>query len=90
MLWGDDMTAIILTGQELLDIYDASGRSVNLAVLQNKADEMFPERQAHLYLRQGAGRGFIDADGKLLTAKFTIGCGPECIAVLGDGSAKIY
>lgn len=84
------MSAVILTAQELIAIYEKSGQSVDQSVLQKTADAMFARPGATIYVRKGAGRGFVDDDGKLIHAAYTIGCGPEMIAVFGDRSSKVY
>lgn len=89
MLGGDDMlqNSKLTTEMQsrLLAVYD-DVRSVDRDALQTRYDEVYGTGDV-IYVNDGAGRGFVDADGVLHKAAYSIGIGADCIAIMKDKTA---
>jgi hypothetical protein len=79
-----------LEAEQIVQVYEAAGRSIDVAVLQKKSDEMFPEAGVKWYRIDKSFKGFIDENGVMRKAKYTIGTGPTWAGVMEDGSALPY
>lgn len=79
-----------LTKEQMVEVYEAAGRSIDPAVLQEVSDRMFPDSEVRWYRSIGSFRGFIDADGVMHKAVYTLGTGPNWVGVMEDGTAIPY
>lgn len=79
-----------LTKEQMVEVYEASGRSVDPKVLQDISDQMFPDSEVRWYRLEGSFKGFVDEDGVMHKAKFTLGTGPNWVGVLENGTALPY
>ena len=79
------------TIEQLVTIYEESGRSTNFSELQAKARELYPDNDAPLYFCQGGFAGFDRGDGIHEKPAYTLGS-HMCrnIAVLKDGRTEPY
>lgn len=79
------------TVEELIRIYEESGRSTDGAVLQAKAKELFPESEAPLCLRAGGSRAFDVGGGEFQRPAYTLSshlC--RCVGIMKDGQPREY
>jgi hypothetical protein len=51
---------------------------------------MFPDADVQWYRIDKSFRGFIDEQGVMHKAKYTIGTGPTCVGIMKDGTALPY
>lgn len=79
-----------LEKEQMVEVYEAAGRSIDPAVLQEVADRMFPNSEAKFYCSNGSFRGFVDENGTMHKAKYTIGTGPNWVGIMEDGTAIPY
>lgn len=79
------------TIEQLINIYEESGRSTNLVKLKEKANELYPNINAVIYLCEGGFCGFDRGDGISEKPAYTIGT-HMCrnIAILKNGEAVPY
>jgi len=81
--------------EQILQIYEASGRSTDLEVLQAQARVLFPEiledGAPPLWKANGAGRAFRRPDGTFERAvcRFGSNCCRD-LGILADGTPEIY
>lgn len=83
------------TAQQLVEIYEAAGRSVDAAVLRAKAAERYPgiteDGVPPLWVAQGSARAFAMEDGSYVKPKWRLGSN-YCrdVGILPDGTPLIY
>lgn len=79
-----------LTMDQIILVYEESGRSIDPAVLTEVAHRMFPDHGVKFHSCEGGFRGYIDEDKEMRKPKYTIGTGPTLVAIMEDGSARPY
>lgn len=79
-----------LEKEQMIQVYEAAGRSIDPAVLQEVSDRMFPDSEVKFYRLKGSFKGFIDQEGVMHKAVYTIGTGPNWIGIMEDGTALPY
>ena len=79
-----------LLEEQIIQVYEESGRSLDPGVLQEVSDRLFPDAGVKFYHLEGGFRGYIHEDGSMSKPKHTIGTGPTCVAIMEDGSALPY
>ena len=83
------------TAQQIIDIYEAAGRSTDPDVLRGKARELFPDILEHgappLWRTEGVGRAFLTEDGSYVKPVWRLGSN-YCrdVGILPDGTPVIY
>lgn len=86
---------ITFTSEQIIEIYEAAGRSVELDALKAKARELFPDIQEDgeppLWRTDGIGRAFLLEDGGSAKPVWRLGSN-YCrdVGILPDGTARIY
>lgn len=79
-----------LLPEQIIQVYEESGRSIDPATLQEVSDRLFPNAGVKFYHIDGGFRGYINEDGSMSKPKHTIGTGPTWIAIMEDGTALPY
>ena len=79
-----------LLPEQIIQVYEESGRSIDPATLQEVSDRLFPDSGVRFYCLAGGGRGYINEDGSMSKPKYTIGTGPTPVAIMEDGTALPY
>lgn len=79
-----------LEKEQMIEVYEASGRSGDPKVLQELSDKMFPDTEVKWYRVENSFKGFVDQDGVMHKAKFTLGTGPNWIGILENDMALPY
>lgn len=79
-----------LTKEQMIEVYEAAGRSIDPVVLQEVSDRMFPDSGVKFYRLKGSFKGFVDEEGVMHKAEYTIGTGPNWIGIMADGTALPY
>lgn len=79
-----------LLEEQIIQVYEESGRSLDPDMLQKVSDRLFPDAGVKFYHLEGGFRGYIDEDGSMSKPKHTIGTGPTYVAIMKDGSALPY
>lgn len=83
------------TAEQIVEIYEAAGRSTDLDALKAKARELFPDILENgappLWRTEGVGRAFLTGDGSYVKPVWRLGSN-YCrdVGILPDGSARIY
>ncbi len=79
------------TVEQLMQIYEASGRSTDLTALKAAAQSLFPDCAAPLYCSPGGSRAFDLGDGVVEKPAYTLSsflC--RSIAIMPDGQVLPY
>lgn len=79
-----------LLTEQIIQVYEESGHSLDPAVLQAISDRLFSDSGVKFYCFEGGGRGYINEDGSMSKPKYTIGTGPTPVAIMEDGTALPY
>lgn len=79
-----------LSTEQIIQVYEESGRSLNPDLLQEVSDRLFPDAGVKFYHLEGGFRGYINEDGSMSKPKHTIGTGPTWVAIMEDGRAEPY
>lgn len=79
-----------LTYEQIIEVYEAAGRSVDTEVLQEMSDKMFPDAGVKFHSNKKSWKGFVDADGVMHLAEYTIGTGANWVGIMEDGTAIPY